>query len=108
MSQYRPARRCSLDGFTFHSEREVQRYLELRDLFYAGIISGLVVHPEFPIVINGVDIEEVYFASFAYREVANGMQRYENVESRVTQVSKVYRLKKVITEVLYQVCIAEV
>lgn len=49
----------------FPSGREGQRYAILRQKEQYGLISGLLVHPRFPVVINGIDVF-FYEADFLY------------------------------------------
>lgn len=47
MMQKYHAKKVKTDGFTFDSQKEAKRYLELLFLEKAGKISGLKVHPEY-------------------------------------------------------------
>lgn len=71
------ARKNKAYGFTFDSNPEFARYLDLRGLQEDGVISGLVVHPMFvlkPRIVvkaNGihrgyVQSRETYTADFSY------------------------------------------
>lgn len=45
--------RTVVDGITFDSKREAARYAELAALLRVGVISSLVVHKTFKLVVNG-------------------------------------------------------
>jgi hypothetical protein len=51
-SKYR-AKRCEVDGVTFHSQKEARRYSELKMMEKAGKIEQLELQPKFAIEING-------------------------------------------------------
>jgi hypothetical protein len=54
-----------MDGITFDSKREVTRYLQLLMRQKNGEISGLTVHPRFPMKVNNEKVC-VYVADFQY------------------------------------------
>lgn len=56
-----------VDGITFHSKVEAQRYLQLKMLAAAGKIFHLSIQPRFKIEINGCLICH-YIADFMYTE----------------------------------------
>jgi hypothetical protein len=57
--------RTKVDGRSFHSKVEAQRYCELRERQAKGVIQGLKCQPRFPMRVNGVDIC-TYIADFSY------------------------------------------
>jgi hypothetical protein len=64
MSKY-GNRPLEIDGYRFASKAEARRYRELRLMERAGEIGGLLVHPDFPLTVNGVKVA-TYVADFAY------------------------------------------
>jgi hypothetical protein len=54
-----------MDGFTFDSGREVDRYLQLLMRQKMGEISGLTVHPRFLLKVNEEKVC-TYIADFQY------------------------------------------
>lgn len=62
--------RCELDGFTFDSKAERDRYALLALAQRAGTISHLSVHRKFPITLSG-KLVGYYEADFDYRHGGN-------------------------------------
>lgn len=60
------ARKVKLDGYTFDSLQERDRYATLRQMEQAKQIVELRVHPLFPLTANGKTIGN-YEADFSYR-----------------------------------------
>lgn len=75
------ARKIEIDGYTFDSVAEGNRYTQLKYLARAKEIKALAVHPQYPLRINGVTIG-VYTADFTYFE--GGRQITEDVKGVVT------------------------
>jgi len=85
------AKKVILDGYTFDSRRETQRYEELKLMEKAGDIRDLAVHPVIKLqpsfVYCSETIREItYEADFGYWE--DGVQVYEDVKGCETQVFK--------------------
>ena len=86
------ARRVTLDGYTFDSAAEANRYAELKLAGRAGEISGLRVHPRYRLQegFNTADGERVrpiyYIADFEYIE--DGIIVAEDVKGVKTAVFK--------------------
>lgn len=95
-----------VDGVTFDSKREAERYLSLRDDFRAGRISDLEVHPRFPLVVHEQDCG-VYEGDFAYID-AHGVRVVEDVKSAATRKLPTYRLKAKLVWALYGLRVREV
>lgn len=74
-------RKAYLDRIEFDSEGERDRYLQLRLLETAGVIRGLVVHPAFPLIVDGERIG-TYKADFRYLE--QGAEVVEDWKSEAT------------------------
>jgi hypothetical protein len=73
------ARKCVEDNITFDSEKERDRYRELKLLLHAGEIKDLSVHHQFRFVHNEVRIAD-YFADFVYRMTCNNALVIEDVK----------------------------
>jgi len=59
--------RTVIDGITFHSKGEGQRYLVLKERQRRGVITDLKTQPKFPIVIKGVKVCTVIL-DFSYKK----------------------------------------
>ena len=95
----------TLDGITFDSKREAERYAELRLLEQAGEISALEIHPSFPLVVHGQDCGR-YEGDFAYLD-ADGSRHVEDVKSAATRKLPTYRLKKRMVWAIYGLTVEE-
>lgn len=83
------SRRITIDGYTFDSIRESERYSELKLMEKAGEISNLDVHPEIELQPRffylGERIRAIkYEADFSY--VENGVQIYEDLKGYENQL----------------------
>jgi len=104
-----------IDGIRFASGREARRYAELRTLEQAGIISGLQVHPEFPIVIDGRDVRALpdargrqgrpikYVADFAY--FSGGQRIVEDIKGGRATDTAASRLKRALVQHIHHVSV---
>jgi len=103
MTKYR-AIRTTVDGITFDSKREANRYSELKMMEKAGIINSLKLQPEFKCQINGKKIC-TYKADFEYLMVDDigpqGQIGYYIVEDVKGFKTPVYKLKKKLVEALF-------
>lgn len=97
------ARRMEIDGHSFDSTAEGNRYLELKLLESAGEIRDLELQPSYPLVVNGVKIG-VYRADFRYVDCKEGTLVVEDVKGVKTEV---YRLKRKLLMALYNIDILE-
>ena len=91
MTKYN-SRRVTIDGYTFDSVRESQRYGELKLMEKAGEIRNLDVHPEIELQPRffylGERIRAIkYEADFSY--VENGMKVFEDLKGCETQLFRV-------------------
>jgi hypothetical protein len=94
-----------VDGIAFASKKEARRYGELKLLERAGQITGLKVHPAFPLDVNGHPVCR-YVGDFAY--VRGGVEVVEDVKSPITRKHPVYRLKAKLFEALRGFPVTEV
>lgn len=91
------ARRTTIDGVEFDSQAEAARYVELRLLLNAGIISNLELQPKYVLVAkfttrSGEKIRELsYVADFRYVDGPTGKTIVEDVKGMKTEV---YKIKK--------------
>lgn len=105
------AKKTTVDGITFDSKREAERYQELKLMEETDFISFLVLQPKFLIQEGYRDsagkwvrpIE--YVADFQYYDDLEDRQVVEDVKGVKTAV---YRLKKKLVEKKYGIEITEV
>ena len=93
MSKYRNIK-TTIDGITFDSRKEADRYCELKLLQRAGAITDLKLQVPFELqpafTVNGKKIRAIYYiADFMYCQ--NGVYVVEDVKGRKT---KEYMLKR--------------
>jgi len=89
------AQRTTIDGITFDSKAEANRYWELKMLQRAGKIQKLELQPEFELVPglrwNGKKLRTIkYRADFRYIE--DGIEIVEDVKGMLTKEYKIKRL----------------
>lgn len=90
------AKKIKIDGHTFDSKREAQRYCELKLFLRAGEIRNLVLQPRFLLQDEFFDKNEIkhkkieYVADFMYIDKC-GKTVVEDVKGVLTDV---YKLKK--------------
>lgn len=83
------ARKVTIDGVTFDSQGEANRWRQLQLLAKAGVIRGLgEPHPVFPITINGTVVCKVEM-DFAYNE--GGLSVCEDYKGVDTPMSRLKR-----------------
>jgi hypothetical protein len=99
------ARACVIDGHRFASQREGNRYLDLRLLEKAGEVFELELQPKFPLYVcrrqNG-ELHQVctFIADFRYRE---GRDKVLIVEDSKGMQTPVFRLKRKMFEAQYSI-----
>jgi hypothetical protein len=90
-------RKTGVDGNTFDSKKEAERYVELKLLEKGGVISGLELQPKFELQKPFFDKEGkkhraiTYIADFQYLDKKTGKLVVEDVKGRKTEV---YKIKK--------------
>lgn len=89
MSKYH-AKRETVDGISFHSQREAREYRALKQFEKLGLIESLECQPKFPIVIAGVKVCTV-IADFRYLDKQTGETRTIDVKGFRTPI---FNLKK--------------
>lgn len=97
-----------VDGLTFDSRLESQRYVFLRILLKAGQIRNLSMQVSFAIVVNGQKIC-VYNADFVYERLVEGTwtQVVEDCKSPAS-ITPVYRVKNKLMRAVHGITIQEV
>lgn len=101
------AKKTTVDGITFDSRREADRYLVLKGMEEDGTIENLRRQVRYELVpafdVDGKHYRPVFYvADFVYRE--NGHEVIEDVKGVVTDV---YRLKRKLVAYRYGVNIRE-
>ena len=104
MNKYN-ARKVMVDGHTFDSIKESQRYVQLKLMLRAGKITDLELQPRYDIDVNG---KRICFYKADFRYVENGKTVVEDVKSTMTAKLPVYRLKKKLVKACHDVDIVEV
>lgn len=97
------AKRVYVDGIGFASQREANRYCELKLLAKLGKVSDLQMQKAFEVTLNGVRCFK-WLADFYYLD-AKCARVIEDAKGFPTPV---YKLKKKIIEAVYKIQIVEV
>lgn len=85
-------KKTTVDGITFDSRREADRYCELKLLLMAGLISDLKLQVPFELVPKSSKGRAIkYIADFVYTDNKTGETVIEDVKGIKTAV---YKLKK--------------
>lgn len=94
-------RKVQIDGYTFDSKKEGNRYIELKFLLAAGKIKDLELQKAYELqgsFINaktGKRERPIYYkADFVYFDIERGETVIEDVKSKATRKDKVYQLKR--------------
>lgn len=83
-------KRTEFDGHVFASQKEANRYAELKLLLRAGKIRDMRLQPKYKIVVGDVQVC-TYIADFAYFDTQKNKDVVEDAKGMRTPV---YRLKK--------------
>jgi hypothetical protein len=96
-------RKVELDGYTFDSQAEANRYAELKLLERAGKVTHIILQPQFDFYV-GLELMFRYFADFSY------LNEHDNkiIEDVKGPRTPVYRLKKKLIEARYGIKITEI
>lgn len=90
---------CEADGIRFDSKKERRRFLELKGMYEAGLITDLKLQHHFTLSeafkdVSGNVVRRVeYIADFTYFD-SEGKFVIEDVKSNATRQNAVYSLKK--------------
>lgn len=94
-------RKVQIDGYTFDSVKEGNRYIDLKYMMLAGEIKDLELQKQYELQaafrnkVTGKMERPIYYrADFVYTDVASGETVIEDVKSEATRKDAVYRLKK--------------
>lgn len=99
------AKRTEIDGHSFDSRAEANRYAELKLLLASGEIKHLELQVAYPLVVNGMKVA-TYKADFRYVDLRDNLLVVEDVKSPATKTA-VYRLKRKLMLALYNIEILE-
>jgi hypothetical protein len=105
-SKYRN-KKVTIHGILFDSQKEANRYLELKSREQKGEIEHLKLQETFKIVINGQLICK-YIADFVYHDLERKKVIVEDVKSVFTAKNEVYRLKKKLMKAVNNIEITEI
>jgi hypothetical protein len=97
------AKACVIDGISFPSKREGQRYRELRLMEKGGIISDLKCQVPYDLEVNGIHVTR-YIADFTYHHVEQKRNFVEDAKGFKTDV---YRLKVRLMKAVFGIDILE-
>jgi len=107
MSKYKNIKKV-VDGITFHSKKEAERYIVLKLLERTGKISNLILQPKFEIIPKRIRNDgkttraAYYIADFQY--IKDGEIIVEDVKGFKTEI---YKLKKKLFEYVCNIDILE-
>lgn len=90
-----------VDGITFDSRREANRYAELRLELLAGDITDLELQKPYSLDVNGIHICD-YVADFVYQR--NGKQTVEDAKGKATVE---YKIKRALMRAIHGITIVE-
>lgn len=96
------AKKKEVDGITFDSTWEADRYIELKCLERAGKVNNLKLQVKYPFETNGVLIAN-YIADFVYKD-EKGIEIVEDAKGVKTDV---YKLKRKMMKAYYNIEIFE-
>lgn len=113
MNKYK-AQKTTVGGMTFDSRKEAERYIVLKGLEKAGIISGVRTQVRYELIpkqnIDGVKMRNIeYIADFVYTQ--NGAEVVEDVKGYRNPASAAYAkfvIKKKLMAWKYGINITEV
>jgi hypothetical protein len=105
--QVAPKEQRTLDGITFASKGEMQRYATLKLREKIGEITSLELQPKFPVEISGERLC-VYTADFSYYDRILGRAIIEDRKSSGTAKDAAYRLRKRAAELAHGIEVVEV
>ena len=85
-------RKTEVDGITFDSRKEAERYQELRLMERAGLISGFQRQVKIEIIPKTAKFRACYYiADYVYFDKQTGKTVYEDAKGMRTEI---YKLKK--------------
>lgn len=105
--------KTTVDGITFDSKKEANRYLQLKAMLAAGEITNLHLQPEYCLHVNGTVVAK-YKADFRYELLvwkdgkATWNEVTEDCKGGKATKTPVYRLKAKLLKAIYGIEINEV
>lgn len=100
-------RKVSLDGYTFDSRAEGNRYVVLREKLRTGEIMDLEVHPSYRLDVNGQKVCR-YEADFSYHDPETYAETVEDVKSPITRKNRDYRIKVKLMQACHGIRVQEI
>lgn len=92
-------RKVQIDGYSFDSVKEGNRYLELKYMLLAGEITDLELQKQYELQpafrdANGKMVRPIYYrADFVYKDAKTGETVIEDVKCKATKTPQ-YNIKK--------------
>jgi hypothetical protein len=77
--------KTAVNGKTCDSKIEAGHYKKLLTLQEGGAISDLILHPRYPIIINGIKVTDVVLD---FEFIEGGVKKYVDVKGMYTSDSK--------------------
>ena len=91
--------RTTVDGITFDSKAEAQRYVELKLMEKVGLVASIRVHPRFPIIVNHIKVCSVIL-DFSYYYLEDKLVVHEDIKGKDNALS---RLKRKLVEAYWNI-----
>jgi hypothetical protein len=109
--RYGVAKVHTIDGIKFDSKRELNRYLDLKLLERAGVITDIELQPRIQIIIGGVTVKMrskrypngrilTYVGDFRYKDLENDCITLEDVKMESGHRPDVYKIKRALIEAM--------
>ncbi len=99
--------KVGLDGFTFDSKKERDRYVELKHYEWASEIIDLELQPKFDLIVNGIKVC-AYRADFRYKRLSEQKTWIDTVEDVKGFKTSIYRLKFKLMKACLGITIVEI
>ena len=96
------AKKTIVDGITFDSKWESERYGQLRAMERGGIVTDLELQVKYDIVINDIKICK-YIADFVYKEESSDGKIREIVEVAKGFETPEFKLKKKLMKAVHSI-----
>ena len=96
------AKKTMVDGITFDSKWESERYGQLKAMERGGIVTDLELQVKYDIVINDIKICK-YIADFVYKEESSDGKIREIVEDAKGFETPEFKLKKKLMKAVHNI-----
>lgn len=97
-----------VDGITFDSKKEANRYVELKKAEKIGLIEDLKLQVKFVLIPKQKGERECsYIADFVYKDKQTGETIVEDVKSSPRYKTEVYKIKKKLMLFIYNIKVKE-